>query len=159
MVRQTRALVAQLDRAFGYGPKGWEFEPSLVHELQIQYLQLFSCNYICHGIYSYHSFTACSWRYVSQSHRRRLPVSGPYPFTSKDLFILWQSFHICQSMIRKYPICLVCQPPACGRLSALYILCSRSIPKPLPCGIYGRGSVVSLYRGHMSRRPSGAAVP
>ena len=25
------ALVAQLDRAFGYGPKGWEFEPSLVH--------------------------------------------------------------------------------------------------------------------------------
>ena len=26
-----RALVAQLDRAFGYGPKGWEFEPSLVH--------------------------------------------------------------------------------------------------------------------------------
>lgn len=26
------ALVAQLDRAFGYGPKGWEFEPSLARK-------------------------------------------------------------------------------------------------------------------------------
>ena len=32
-VSVDRALVAQLDRAFGYGPKGWEFEPSLVHKL------------------------------------------------------------------------------------------------------------------------------
>ena len=31
-VSVDRALVAQLDRAFGYGPKGWEFEPSLVHK-------------------------------------------------------------------------------------------------------------------------------
>ena len=26
-----RALIAQLDRAFGYGPKGWEFESLWVH--------------------------------------------------------------------------------------------------------------------------------
>ena len=25
------ALIAQLDRAFGYGPKGWEFESLWVH--------------------------------------------------------------------------------------------------------------------------------
>ena len=26
-----RALISQLDRAFGYGPKGWEFESLWVH--------------------------------------------------------------------------------------------------------------------------------
>ena len=36
-----RALVAQLDRAFGYGPKGWEFEPSLVHKGLSEYRQPF----------------------------------------------------------------------------------------------------------------------
>ena len=29
--KNPHALIAQLDRAFGYGPKGWEFESLWVH--------------------------------------------------------------------------------------------------------------------------------
>lgn len=30
--KNPHALIAQLDRAFGYGPKGWEFESLWVHQ-------------------------------------------------------------------------------------------------------------------------------
>ena len=38
-----RALIAQLDRAFGYGPKGWEFESLWVnHDCPTDWLGNFS---------------------------------------------------------------------------------------------------------------------
>lgn len=38
--KNPHALIAQLDRAFGYGPKGWEFESLWVHHDKRQVLYL-----------------------------------------------------------------------------------------------------------------------
>lgn len=46
-VSDDRALVAQLDRAFGYGPKGWEFEPSLVHKNEADEASFFLSLEVC----------------------------------------------------------------------------------------------------------------
>ena len=37
--QQVNAPVAQLDRAFGYGPKGWGFESSWAYNLKWQIIQ------------------------------------------------------------------------------------------------------------------------
>ncbi len=34
--KNPHALIAQLDRAFGYGPKGWEFESLWVHQKKVK---------------------------------------------------------------------------------------------------------------------------
>ena len=34
--KNPHALIAQLDRAFGYGPKGWEFESLWVHQKTVK---------------------------------------------------------------------------------------------------------------------------
>lgn len=45
MLIKRPALIAQLDRAFGYGPKGWEFESLWVHQKSNRNAVAFFCNF------------------------------------------------------------------------------------------------------------------